>query len=92
MQVDTSMVKDVIEGIKQRIDSETLSITFPDVFENLKGTDAHFEMVTSNTLQPLQLRLDGRSPEPRQRLPSDTGSPPKSLELVSKERKGRKRI
>ena len=35
VEVDTTMVKDVIEGMKRRIDSDDLTITFPDVFENL---------------------------------------------------------
>ena len=70
VEVDTTMVKDVIEVMKRRIDSQSLTITFPDVFENLKGTDAHFEMVTSNTLQPLLLALDDHSP-PRRRESSD---------------------
>ena len=58
VDVDTTMVKDIIDVIKCRIDQNNRTITLPDVFENLKGTDARFEMVTSNTLQPLQLSLN----------------------------------
>ena len=38
-----------------KYDRINLSIQFPLVFEQLKGTDADFEMVTSNTIQPIKL-------------------------------------
>ena len=34
-----------------------MRIVLPDGFEHLKGKDANFEMVTSNTIQPVQLNF-----------------------------------
>ena len=37
------------------VEKENLSIDVPDVFDQLKGEDASFEMVISNTVKPLRL-------------------------------------
>ena len=44
------MVKNVIEILEHRFDPETLMLPVPLAFENLKGDDNNFEMVTSNTI------------------------------------------
>ena len=53
-QVDanTQMVTDIIKVMEEKIDlnRNTFQIEIPTVFENLKGKDARFEMVTSNTI------------------------------------------
>ena len=36
-------------------DRRTFSVMFPDCFDDIKGSDANFEMVASNTLQPVRL-------------------------------------
>ena len=41
--------------MNQRFDRTTLGLHIPSAFEQLKGKDANFEMVTSNLLQPLRL-------------------------------------
>ena len=63
VSLSTTMVQDIIDVIKCRINTHDNTITFPDVFENLKGTDASFEIITSSNLQPLVLDLisDSRS-------------------------------
>ena len=55
------MVSDIIEAMKSRINVATLTIEIPNVFENLKGKDANFEMSTSNTLLTLNLGLDANT-------------------------------
>ena len=50
VQVNTTMVYEIIAALKSIIDRKSLSIAIPDVFENLKGNDTNLEMATSNTL------------------------------------------
>ena len=46
----TTMIKDVAEILTEKYSRDTFSIEFPDCLNDLKGNDASFEMVTSNTL------------------------------------------
>ena len=41
--------------MKKRFESTDLSLKIPVVFDQLKGEDADFEMVTSNSIKPLRL-------------------------------------
>ena len=54
---ETTMVADITNTLENRFDRNTLSLKIPAAFEHLKGNDANFEMVTSNTLQPLNLHF-----------------------------------
>ena len=47
---ETTMVKDVVRTLLRNYDRNSLSIELPRAFEHLKGEDAKFEMVTSNTI------------------------------------------
>ena len=49
------MVKNIFDTLMNKFEPRNLSVQFPYAFEQLKGTDAEFEMVTSNTIQPLRL-------------------------------------
>ena len=49
------MVKDVVKVLLTKYDPKTMTIELPNAFEHLKGQDANFEMVTSNTIQPIKL-------------------------------------
>ena len=50
VEAETSMVDDIINTFVNRFNRSTLSLKLPSAFEHLKGSDAAFEMVTSNTL------------------------------------------
>ena len=39
----------------QRFNRDTLALDIPKVFDHLKAEDATFEMVSSNTCQPMSL-------------------------------------
>ena len=52
---DTTMVKDVVDILLVRYNRRTFAVQFPNCFDDLKGNDANFEMVASNTLQPILL-------------------------------------
>ena len=52
---ETKMVADIIEILNAKIDKKEHSVTLPKALDQLKGEDAQFEMVTSNTIQPLKL-------------------------------------
>ena len=41
--------------MKFHYNKETFTVDFPSCFDGLKGDDANFEMVASNTIQPLRL-------------------------------------
>ena len=45
---------DVSEALRDGVTNEMTCI-FPDVLENLQGSDNNFEMVTSSTLKPLKM-------------------------------------
>ena len=49
------MIKDVVDCTVSRLDRPTLSVEFPKVFNSLLGTDASFELSSSNTIMPLRL-------------------------------------
>ena len=51
----TTMIKDVSDVLENEYEKKTLSISFPTCFDDLKGNDASFELVSSNTMQPLRL-------------------------------------
>ena len=51
----TKMVNDIIAVFLKKRSRETLTIELPKAFDHLKGKDANFEMVTSNTIQPILL-------------------------------------
>ena len=49
------MVSDIVEMMETTFDKETMSLRIPQAFEQLRGMDANFETVSSNTLQPLNM-------------------------------------
>lgn len=49
------MSNDVVNALLGKLDWITLYVDFPKVFEQLRGQDANFEIVQSNTLQPIRL-------------------------------------
>ena len=51
----TEMVKEICKLLRTRYERSTLTIRIPECFDHLKGEDANFEMVTSNTIQTTYL-------------------------------------
>ena len=49
------MVRDIVKMLTKSFNHDTLTVQLPDSFEQLKGEDSNFEMVTSNTIQPVRL-------------------------------------
>ena len=49
------MVNEIVNMMENRYDRDSLTLQIPKAFEYLTCKDADFEMVTSNTLQPLNL-------------------------------------
>ena len=49
----TEMVGDLINILVNNYDKSNLTFVMPQGFEHLKGKDVNFEMVTSNTIQPV---------------------------------------
>ena len=44
------MVKDIVKMMTRNFNHDNLTLQLPLAFEQLKGEDANFEMVTSNTI------------------------------------------
>ena len=44
------MVMDAVKILTTEFDRQTFSVTFPECFDDLKGSDVNFEMIASNTL------------------------------------------
>ena len=55
MRADTNMINDAADAFANHYDRDTLSAVFPYILEDLKGKDANFEMISSNTLQQVRL-------------------------------------
>jgi len=51
----TQMVPDVCKILLEEYDRTTFCVQFTSCFDDLKGSDANFEMVASNTLQPVKM-------------------------------------
>ena len=49
------MVADIVDMMETTYDKDTMSLRLPQAFEQLRGKDADFETVSSNSLQPLNL-------------------------------------
>ena len=47
---ETTMVENIVDTFMNKFDRTNLSIKIPFAFEQMKGSDASFEMVTSNTV------------------------------------------
>ena len=52
------MVRDLISTFEHRFNPKTLMLHIPEAFEHLKGSDANFEMVTSNTIQSTRMEYN----------------------------------
>ena len=50
VNVDTKMMHDTRKALVNRFDRKTFILEIPAVFEQLKGQDVNFEMITTNTL------------------------------------------
>ena len=44
------MIEEFVDTMAKRFNKETLTLSLPDAFDNLKGRDAKMEMVISNTI------------------------------------------
>ena len=44
------MIMDVTAILEDQFSRDTFTVQFPKCFDDLKGSDANFEMVASNTL------------------------------------------
>ena len=55
---NTTMISDLAKAMSD-YDRNTMSVQIPECFDHLKGNDAMFEMITSNTLQTLRLVYSG---------------------------------
>ena len=52
---NTAMVRDFKKTLTNRFDKRTLLVEIPSALDNMRGRDANFEMVISNTIQPLKM-------------------------------------
>ena len=52
---NTKMVMDAVHILTTQFDRTTFTVTLVECFDDLKGSDANFEMVASNTLQQLKM-------------------------------------
>ena len=52
---NTAMVSEIVDRLLTCYDQFTMLLAFPDCLRDLEGRDANFEVVTSQTIQPLML-------------------------------------
>ena len=58
VKLDTQMINEVAGRFLNRLNRETLELTIPQAFEDFEGSDANFEIVTSQTLQKLVISYE----------------------------------
>ena len=59
VKADTKLIRDVLRSFKELHDKMTLTIQFPEVLEQLQGSDAQIEIITSSMLKPLRMGIRG---------------------------------
>ena len=62
VRADTKLIKDTMRTFLEQYDKLTLTVEFPKILQNLKGTDAQIEMSQSSMLQTLRIRVKGNKP------------------------------
>ena len=62
VEADTKLIKDTMRTFFDLYDKESLTIEFPAILQNLKGSDAEIEIMQSTMLQRLRLMVSGNSP------------------------------
>ena len=50
------MISDAKEALESRFNKKNLKLQIPQAFEHLKGKDVNFEMITSSSMQQLELQ------------------------------------
>ena len=53
------MMQEISDALFNGLDRISMTCVFPDVLENLTGSDANYEMVSSSTLAKLRLVWSG---------------------------------
>ena len=59
VQTDTKLFRDILNNFKQQYNKQTLTIRFPEVLQQLQGTDTKIEIITSSMLQPMTMGIGG---------------------------------
>ena len=62
VEADTKLIKDTMRTFFDLYDKESLTIEFPGILQNLKGSDAEIEIMQSTMLQRLRLMVSGNDP------------------------------
>ena len=62
VEADTKLIKDTMRTFLDLYDKESLTIEFPGILQNLKGSDAEIEIMQSTMLQRLRLMVSGNDP------------------------------
>ena len=59
---DTKLIRDAFRNFLEQYDKKTLTILFPKILQNLKGSDAKIEIMQSTMLQPILIPVRGNRP------------------------------
>ena len=59
---DTKLIRDAFRNLLEQYDKKTLTIKFPQILQNLKGSDAKIEIMQSTMLQPILIPVRGNRP------------------------------
>ena len=57
VEADTKLIEDFANCLKDRYEKDSLTIVFPTIIDQLKGTDANIEIIKSSQLQNLRLTV-----------------------------------
>ena len=63
VDADTKLIKDTMRVFLEQFDIKTLTVEFPKILQNLRGSDAKIEIMQSTTLQSLRLSVQGNIPD-----------------------------
>ena len=56
---DSKLIRDSLKNIFEQYEKETLTLTFPDIIDKIKGTDSNIEIIKSSTLQTMRMDIVG---------------------------------
>lgn len=59
---DTKLIRDAFRNFLEQYDKKTLTVLFPKILQNLKGSDAKIEIMQSTMLQPILIPVRGNRP------------------------------
>ena len=57
VKIDTKLIRDVMRCFLELYDMHSLTVTLPNILDQLQGSDTNIEIVTSSNLQTMRMGI-----------------------------------